>query len=213
MKLQNSKLLSKLEVKNISVTLEHILDNSKANSGGEKDVNFLKKLVADETLLLTQAILKRTALDINEEYYLERYKKINFETDQHFLCRTIIQDELKRMGIDTDHSVSVGDMNILHTNSNYDIVTDDFSVLIDVGLTPARNYFRGLTDLRVKNYLITTYFDDYIDDIIFAVFTRANDERFVQAVKHYEMHAGVYSTQDVSQQLYSQTVSHHQVDQ
>jgi len=133
-----------------------------------------------------EVFLKRTNVGINEEYYLEHYKKMSYESDRHFLCRTIIQDELKRLGFETFSDMSVGDMNILRSNSNYDIVTTDFSTIIDVGLTPARNYFRGLTDLRVRNYLITTYFDDYMDDIIFGCFTRSNDDDFIVAVKDYQ---------------------------
>jgi hypothetical protein len=174
--LENSNLIKKLKTREVSVTLDNILDNSRANSGGQRDMNFLNYLVESGLLKLTEAVLVRTNTDFAEEYYLERYKKINYETDRHFLCRTIIQDELLKMGIPSISDISVGNMDILRSNSNYDIVTDDFGAIIDIGLTPARNYFRGLTDLKVRNYLITTYFDDYIDEIIFGVFTRSNDK-------------------------------------
>lgn len=184
--MENSNLIKKLGTREISVTLDNILDNSKANSGGERDLNFLNYLIESGLLILTEAVLVRTKTDFAEEYYLERYKKINYETDRHFLCRTIIQDELLRMGIPTISDISVGNMDILRSNSNYDIVTEDFSAVIDIGLTPARNYFRGLTDLKVRNYLITSYFDDYIDEIIFGIFTRSNDKDYLDAVKDYE---------------------------
>jgi hypothetical protein len=184
--LENSNLIKKLKTREVSVTLDNILDNSRANSGGQRDMNFLNYLVESGLLKLTEAVLVRTNTDFAEEYYLERYKKINYETDRHFLCRTIIQDELLKMGIPSISDISVGNMDILRSNSNYDIVTDDFGAIIDIGLTPARNYFRGLTDLKVRNYLITTYFDDYIDEIIFGVFTRSNDKDYLDAVRDYE---------------------------
>jgi hypothetical protein len=82
--------------------------------------------------------------------------------------------------------VDVGNMDILHSNSNYDIVTEDFSTLIDIGLTPARNFFRGLTESRVRAYMLTNYFDDYTDNIIFNVFTKTNEQYFFEAVRDYE---------------------------
>ncbi len=182
----SSNLLNKLEKRKLSVTLDNILDNSKAKSGGDRDLNFLVYLVDSGLLVLSEAVLKRTDMDFPEEYYLERYKKINFETDRHFLCRTIIQEELKKIGIITTSDLVAGNMDILRSNSNYDIVTEDFSALVDIGLTPARNYFRGLTDLKVRNYFITTYFDDYIEEIIFGVFGRVNDQDYLDAVKDYE---------------------------
>ncbi len=182
----NSNLLEMLGTREASVTPDNILENSKAGSGGERDLNFLRYLLGNDLLILSETVLKRTGLNFTEEYYLERYRKISFETDRHFLCRTIIQDELYRLGIKTMNDTSVGHMDILRSSSSYDIVAGDLSVLIDVGLAPARNYFRGLTDLKVKNYLITTYFDDYMDDIIFSVFSRGNDQYFLDAVKDYE---------------------------
>lgn len=77
-------------------------------------------------------------------------------------------------------------MSILRSSSNYDIVFQDFSTIIDIGLTPARNFFKGLTDLRAGSYLVTSYFDDYMDDIVFSVFTRSSDKDFVEAVKDYQ---------------------------
>lgn len=184
--LQQNKLMSKLIVKETNVTLENIAQNSKAGSGGERDLNFLKYLVDNNLLDMREAFLKRTSTGAPEEYFLDRYKKMSYESDRHFLCRTMIQDELMRMGINAYSDMTIGDMNILRANSSYDIMTDDFKTLIDVGLTPARNFFRGLTDTRVENYLITTYFDDYMDDIVFAVFNRVNDGNFISAVKDYE---------------------------
>lgn len=182
----NSNIFDKLIKRDVSVTLDNILDNSKAESGGDRDLNFLKYLIGSGLLVLSEAVLRRTAMDFPEEYYLERYKKINYETDRHFLCRTIIQDELGKIGINTISDLGAGNMDILRSNSNYDIVVEDFSALVDIGLTPARNYFRGLTDLKVRNYFITTYFDDYIDEVIFGVFSRKNDQDFLDAVKDYE---------------------------
>jgi hypothetical protein len=59
------------------------------------------------------------------------------------------------------------------------------SALIDIGLTPARNYFRGLTEPRSKNFLITAYFDDYMDNIIFSCFTKINETSLLDAVREY----------------------------
>lgn len=184
--MQKSELLNKILERDVSITIEHILDNAKASSGGERDVNFFRFLLDNKLLIRTEAVLKRSQLDLPEEYYLDKYTKFHFESDRHFLCRTIIQDELLRLGINTMSSLSVGNMNILRANSNYDIVTENFDAIIDVGLTPARNYFRGLTDLRVRNYMITTYFDDYIDDIVFSVFTRSSAEAYLDVMKDYE---------------------------
>jgi len=183
--LKNSKLLDKLHRREVSVSLENILDNSRADSGGDRDVNFLKFLMDNKLLVQDEVYLKRTNIDFTEEYYLERYKKAHFESVRHFFCRAIIQDELERLGFQTYDNMDMGNMEILRSNSNYDIVLDDLSAIIDVGLTPARNFFRGLTDLRVKNFLITTYFDDYMDDIIFSVFSRTDDDAFCDAVKDY----------------------------
>lgn len=184
--MENSALVDRLLMREISITLEHILDNSKADSGGARDVDFLKYLVENKLLVQSEVVLKRKTLNFSEEYYYEKYKKLHFESGRHFLCRAIIQDELKHMGIPTISSIDIGNMGILRSNSNYDLVLEDFSAIIDIGLTPARNYFRGLTDLKVKNYLITTYFDDYMDDIIFCVFTRSNDSDYLDALKDYE---------------------------
>jgi hypothetical protein len=184
--LKHSKLFDMLLIRDASITLEHVLDNSKADSGGQRDVNFLRYLIDNEILVRKELALKRATIGNSEEYYLEKYKKINYESDRHFLCRSIIQEELENLGINTINDISVGNMDILRSNSNYDIIAEDFSVLIDVGLTPARNFFRGLTDLKVKDYLITSYFDDYMDDIIFSCFTRSNDDTFIDALKDYQ---------------------------
>jgi hypothetical protein len=181
-----------LQRRDISITLEHVLDNSKADSSGQRDVSFLMYLVDKEILVQKELILKRTNIDVPEEYYQEKYKKIKFESDRHFLCRSIVKEELKHLGIMTIDDISVGNMDILRSSSNYDIVTEDFSVLIDIGLTPARNFFRGLTDLKVKDYLITSYFDDYMDDIIFSCFTRSDDETFIDAIKDYQEGYKIY---------------------
>jgi hypothetical protein len=178
--------VDKLRQRDVSVTLEKVLDNSKANSGGERDTNFLKYLIDSKLLIQGEAVLKRTSTAISEEYYLERYRKMSYESDRHFLCRTVIQDELKKMHINTISCVDIGDMNILRSSSNYDIATEDHTAIIDVGLSPARNFFRGLTDLKVRNYLITTYFDDYMDDIVFSTFSRSNDKDYINAVMEYE---------------------------
>lgn len=192
--MHNGKLVDKLMRQDISITLPYVLGNSKADSGGDRDVNFLRFLIDNKLLLREEAILKRSNLNSPEEYYLDRYKKFHYESDRHFLCRTILQDELKGLGINTMAGLDIGNMNILRSNSNYDIVTEDFSTIIDIGLTPARNYFRGLSDLKVKNYLITTYFDDYIDDIIFSVFSRSDDEAYLEVLKDYEEGFKQYSS-------------------
>lgn len=189
----DSKLTQILHARESKIPLQEILENSKAGSGGERDLDFLKFLAANKLLSLRQAVLKRTNMQVGEEYYLERYKKLSYESDRHFLCRTILQDELSRMGIGSHEGVDAGNMDVLRSNCNYDIITDDFATAIDIGLTPARNYFRGLTDLRIKNYLITTYFDDYIDDVILNVFTRTDDQRFLDAVRDFEEGFKLYS--------------------
>jgi len=168
------------------ITLEHILGNSKADSGGRRDVDFLKYLIDNNVLLLREAVLKRKKIGLPEVYYLDKYKKANFESSRHFLCRSMIQEELENLGIETMSFMDVGDMSVLHENSNYDIITSDLSAAIDIGLTPARNYFRGLTDKRVQVYLITTFFDDYMDDIVFSAFSRADDVRFFESIKDFE---------------------------
>jgi len=181
----NNNLSDILTIKAPEVSLEHVLDNSKAASGGENDVNFLKYLIANNLIVMGEAVLKRSTEDINEEYYYGKYKKSHDESGRHFLCRAIIQDELQRLGLGTYPITEAGNMQILRESSIYDIVTSDFKTIIDVGFTSARNYIRGLTDLRVQNYLITTYFDDYIRDIIFTTFSRKDDQQFLNAVKDY----------------------------
>ncbi|MCX8130274.1 MAG: hypothetical protein N3I35_09270 [Clostridia bacterium] len=193
--MSKGKLLENLLFKDISISLKHVLDNSKADSGGERDINFLNYLVENKLVIMSEAVLKRSATDIVEEYYLERYKKMNYESDRHFLCRTVIQDELQKLGIKTLSDIEAGNFDILRSSSNYDIVLEDFSAIIDVGLTPARNYFRGLTDLKVKHYLLTSYFDDYMDDIIFSVFSRSNDNDFLEAVRDYQEGFKLYTPQ------------------
>lgn len=201
----HSKLIEKnLVFKEAEVSLQHMLDNSKAESGGERDVNFLKYLVDNKLLIYREAFLKRSLLNKDEEYYKENYKKAKYESDRHFLCRTMVQEELKNIGVPTMNSINIGDMSVLRANSCYDIVTNDLTAIIDIGLTPARNYFRGLTDSRVKLFLISTYFDDYMDDILFSVFARGSDEHFFNAVKDYEegfkLYKGnLYSFDDKSQ--------------
>lgn len=184
--MKNDILMKKLIKSQTSVSLENILDNSKAESGGDKDINFLMYLLNNGLIVREEVILKRTIKDFKERTFEEKYKKTNYESTRHFLCRALIQDELMLLGINTSSSVEVGNMEILRTSSNYDIVSDDLSFIADVGLTPARNFFRGLTDLRVKYYLITTYFDDYMDDIIFTLFKRSEDNLFLSAVRDYE---------------------------
>jgi hypothetical protein len=191
--LNNVNLIDRLTQKEISISIKKIFDHSKADSGGERDLKFLKYLIDSKLLNQSEHVLKRSSAGINEEYYLERYKKMNFESDKHFLCRTAIQDELKKLEIDSFGGIDVGNMNILRSNANYDIVTEDFSSIIDIGLTPARNYFRGLTDLKVKHYLITSYFDDYMDDVIFSCFTRSCDEYYLNAVRDYEEGFKIYT--------------------
>ena len=198
-KLLNTKLFGILRKQEISITLRHILESSKADSGGERDVNFLKFLIDQKLLMLSEAVLKRISPNIIEDYYLDKYKKESLESDRHFLCRAIIQDELMKHGIMTISGIDIGNMDILRASSSYDIVLDDFSAAIDVGLTPARNFFRGLTDLKVKAYLITTYFDDYMDDIIFSVFTRSNDTDFLNAVKEYQDGFKLYTPSSLEQ--------------
>ena len=184
--MKNDILMKKLIKIQTSVSLENILDNSKAKSGGDKDINFLMFLLNNGLIVREEVILKRTITDFKERTFEEKYKKANYESIRHFLCRALIQDELMLIGINTSSSVEVGDMKILRTSSNYDIVSDDLSFIADIGLTPARNFFKGLTDLRVKYYLITTYFDDYMDDIAFTLFKRSEDNLFLSAVRDYE---------------------------
>lgn len=179
-------LIRNLNRINSTVSIENILDNSRADSGGERDVNFLKFLLNNKLLLHEEIVLKKTIKDFNESYFQKKYKKSSFESTKHFLCRAIIQEELMLLGINTINWVEAGDIKILRSNSNYDIAAEDLSFIIDIGLTPARNFFRGLTDLRVKFYLITSYFDDYMDDIIFELFKRGDDNRFIDAIKDYE---------------------------
>jgi hypothetical protein len=184
--LKSDTLMKKLIKSQTSVSLDDILDNSKADSGGDKDINFLMYLLNNGLIVREEVILKRTISDFKERTFEESYKKTNYESTRHFLCRALIQAELMLLGINTSSSVEVGNMEILRTSSNYDIVSDDLSFIADIGLTPARNFFRGLTDLRVKYYLITTYFDDYMDDIIFTLFKRSDDNLFLSAVRDYE---------------------------
>jgi len=178
--------MKKLNRINSTVSIEDIIDSSKADSGGSRDVNFLKFLLDNKILIREEAIFKRTITDYKESYFQKNYKKASFESTRHYLCRALIQEELMLLGIKTSNWVEIGDINILRANSNYDIAADDLSFIIDIGLTPARNFFRGLTDLRVKYYLTTNYFDDYIDDIIFVLFKRSDDNTFIDAVKDYE---------------------------
>lgn len=182
----NCKLVENLKFRENSLTLEHIIENSKADSGSRRDVDFLKYLVDNKILLLREAILQRRKIGLPEVYYIDKYKKANNESNRHFLCRAMIQEELENIGINTTSFMDMGDMNILRESSNYDILTSDLSAAIDVGLTPARNYFRGLTDKRMELFLITSYFDDYMDDIVFSVFSRADDNRFFECIKDYE---------------------------
>jgi len=184
--LSTSKLEDILIKRELSVTLDNIFQNSKASSGGQRDVDFVKYLIDNKLLILAERCLKRTNIGFSEEYYLERYKKVRYESDRHFLCKAMIQDELLKQGIATISDVDMGNMDVLRMSSLYDIVTDDFSTVIDIGLTPARNYFKCLTDLRVKRYLLTTYFDDYMDDVIFASFERGDDLAFINAVRDYQ---------------------------
>lgn len=184
--LESEILMKKLNRRNSTVSLENILDNSRADSGGDRDINFLNFLLDNKLLIQEELVLKRTIIDFKEDFFENKYKKTNYESTRHYLCRALIQDELMLLGINTSNSVEVGDMKILRSSSNYDIVADDLSFISDVGLTPARNFFRGLTDLRVKFYLITTYFDDYMDDIIFGLFKRNNDTSFIDAIRDYE---------------------------
>lgn len=184
--MKKHKITDLLHKRETTVSVENVLDNARADSGGIQDVDFLKYLVDNHLLIQTEAFLKRAGTEIVEEYYLEQYRKMNHESGKHFLCRAIIQDELKKSRINTHSGADVGDMRVLRVDSNYDIVTDDYSTLIDVGLTPARNFFRGLTDSRVEHYLISNYFDDYMDDIVFSIFTRSDTGDFIDAVREYE---------------------------
>jgi len=191
--LNNSIAIEKLGTRACSISLEKVIENSKAESGGKRDVDFLKFLIGNNLLVFSETILRRSQPNIVEEYYLERYKKFNLESDKHFLCRTVIQDELKKLGISTKSGKEAGNMDILRSNCNYDIVSSDLSTLIDIGLTPARNFFKGLSDLKVKAYLIAAYFDDYIDEVIFSVFTRSNDEYYLNAIRDYEEKFKLYT--------------------
>jgi hypothetical protein len=189
--------------------LVHILENAKADSGGERDINFLKFLVRTNLLKVNEMVLKRKIFDLSEDYYYGKYSKANLESNRHFLCRAIIEEELRNSGIKTYAGVDVGNMDILHSNSNYDIVTEDFGTLIDIGLTPARNFFRGLTEPRVRAYMLTNYFDDYTDNIIFNVFTKTNEQYFFDAIRDYEEGSKDYFPQsfqsDESRPYYNET--------
>jgi len=180
-----SLLMPKLVFRDISVSFDNVLDVAKASSGGQRDVNFLKFLVDSKLLVQEEAILARTITDFKEETYMQKYKKMRDESTRHYLCRAILTEELDKLGIDV-----VPDRRRKHehtsANANYDIAAKDLSFIMDIGFTPARNFFRGLTDTRVKYYLVTTYFDDYMDDIIFCCLKRADDEAFLDAVKDYE---------------------------
>lgn len=178
--------MPKLVFRDISVSFDNVLDVAKASSGGQRDVNFLKFLVDSKLLVQEEAILARTITDFKEETYMQKYKKMRDESTRHYLCRAILTEELDKLGIDVVPGTDVGNMNILRANANYDIAAKDLSFIMDIGFTPARNFFRGLTDTRVKYYLVTTYFDDYMDDIIFCCLKRADDEAFLDAVKDYE---------------------------
>lgn len=184
--MQNSSLLEKLKKNEVSITLEHIFENSKAASGGENDVHFLRQLIADGLVAHYEVALKRTGMDLSEEYLLNRYNKMKLESDRHFFCRAMLQEEFKRLGFDSFSGLDVGNMQILRSNSHYDIITEDFQCIIDIGLAPARNFFRGLTDLRTRCYMITSFFDDYMDDVLFSVFIRGRDQDFLDAVKKHE---------------------------
>ncbi len=192
--MESDILMKKLIERHTTVSFENVLDNSRADSGGDVDVNFLYVLLDNNLLLKEEVILKRTITDFKEEVIATRYKKQNHESIRHFLCRALIQDELMHLGIKTSASVEVGNMNILRSNSNYDIAADDLSFIADIGLTPARNFFRGLTDPRVKYYLITTYFDDYMDEVIFTKFKRSDDNLFLDAVRNHEEAYKIYPT-------------------
>lgn len=48
--LKNSALVDKLPAREVSVTLENVLQNSKAESGGERDLNFIKYLLDSKLL-------------------------------------------------------------------------------------------------------------------------------------------------------------------
>ncbi|HHV29688.1 hypothetical protein [Acetivibrio mesophilus] len=181
-----SLLAEKLSFRDISVSFDNVLDNAKASSGGERDVNFLKFLIDNKLLLQEEAYLTRTNIDFREETYMIKYKKMSHESTNHYLCRAILMEELEKLGIETLPGTDAGNMNILRSSANYDIAAKDLSFVMDIGLTPARNFFRGLTDTRVKYYLITSYFDDYMDHIIFCCLKRAKDEAFLDAVKDYE---------------------------
>ncbi|NLD47713.1 MAG: hypothetical protein GX660_11015 [Clostridiaceae bacterium] len=175
-----------VHIRDTGTSFENILDNSKANSGGEQDLSFLRRLISNNLLETKEFALKRTVTDINEEYYQEKYRKMNYESTRHYLCRAVIQEELKKLGINNTCCVDVGNMDLLRSNSSYDIAADDLSFIIDVGLTPARNFFKGLSDLRVGYYLVTTYFDDYMDDIVFFALRRTNDELFLKELSGYK---------------------------
>ncbi|HOM01433.1 MAG TPA: hypothetical protein PLH43_01215 [Acetivibrio sp.] len=181
-----SLLTQKLSFRDISTSFDNVLDNAKASSGGERDVKFLKFLMDNKLLVQEEACLLRTITDFKEEIFISKYKKMNHESTQHYISRVMLTQELEKLGIQTLPSADAGNMNILRANANYDIAAKDLSFIMDIGLTPARNFFRGLTDTRVKYYFITTYFDDYMDDIVFCCLKRAKDEAFLDAVKDYE---------------------------
>lgn len=178
-------ILKKILTFTPTMPFDRILNVSKANSGGDEDYNFLKSLYDNKLINHTEGILKRSVNNLDEEYFIKKYTKQTFESINHYLCRTIIQEELHNLDINTFSSVEMGNLNILSSNANYDIVTENYDVLIDIGFTPARNYFKGLTDLRVQYYMMVNFFDDYDDDIIFSIFTRADDNKFLDSVKLY----------------------------
>jgi len=182
----NNTFFKTLNISKASFDPEITLRHSKADSGGMRDYNFLMYLIDNKLLRIRQCYMKRTNIGAGEEYFMLKYKKFNYESDRHFLCRAAIKDEIVKMGFAFLTNIEKGDLNILRSTANYDIVTADSSTIIDIGLTPARNYFKGLTDLKIQGYLYTPFFDDYMDDILFTVFTRGNDKDFLDAVAEYE---------------------------
>lgn len=194
----SSLLIKNLNFRDISVSFDNVLDNARASSGGERDVNFLKFLMDNKLLLQKEAYLTRTNIDFREETYMNKFKKMNHESTKHYLCRAILMEELEKFGIDTMPGEDAGNMNILRSSASYDITARDLSFVMDIGLTPARNFFRGLTDTRVKYYLITTYFDDYMDHIIFCCLKRTNDKAFLDAAKDYEDGFKIFIPQESS---------------
>lgn len=197
--MKNNEFFNQLHPVEITMCAEELLEKTKAGSGGKRDLDFVKYLISNGLLKHSAYAFKRTEISMDTDKLLKHYKKMPLESDRHFSCRAAIQEEMVKLGVECIVGADAGDMNILRENSCYDIITDDFTILMDIGLTPARNYFRGLTDLRVQYFMVTNFFDSYMDDIAFSVFSRSQDEDFIRMIQDYEESFKVQTTMPAMQ--------------